>query len=39
MLRRWHAFIRYLDDCRIGLTNNAAERALRYVPPSGRPAS
>ena len=32
MLRRWHAFTRFLDDGRICLTNNAAERALRCVP-------
>jgi transposase len=29
MLTRWPAFIRFLDDGRICLTNNAAERALR----------
>ena len=29
MLRRWPAFIRFLDDGRICLSNNAAERALR----------
>jgi transposase len=29
MLRRWDAFARFLDDGRICLTNNAAERALR----------
>jgi hypothetical protein len=29
MLTRWEAFIRFLDDGRICLTNNAAERALR----------
>jgi hypothetical protein len=29
MLRRWHRFARCLDDGRICLTNNAAERALR----------
>jgi transposase len=29
MLRRWAAFTRFLDDGRICLTNNAAERALR----------
>src|SRR5262249_29167911 len=29
MLRRWDRFARYLDDGRICLTNNAAERALR----------
>ena len=31
MLRRWPAFVRFLDDGRICLTNNAAERALRGV--------
>ena len=31
MLRRWPAFTRFLDDGRICLTNNAAERALRGV--------
>ena len=31
MLKRWPAFIRFLDDGRICLTNNAAERALRGV--------
>ena len=29
MLRRWPSFTRFLDDGRICLTNNAAERALR----------
>ncbi|MDP4027001.1 transposase, partial [Methylobacterium sp. NEAU 140] len=29
LLRRWPAFTRFLDDGRICLTNNAAERALR----------
>src|SRR6516165_8235145 len=29
MLRRWERFARFLDDGRICLTNNAAERALR----------
>jgi len=29
MLRRWDSFARFLDDGRICLTNNAAERALR----------
>ncbi|MBB6262652.1 hypothetical protein FHS77_003234 [Paenochrobactrum gallinarii] len=29
MLRRWNGFITFLDDGRICLTNNAAERALR----------
>ncbi len=32
MLRRWEAFTRFLDDGRICLTNNTAERALRCVP-------
>jgi len=32
MLRRWHAFTRFLDDGRVCITNNAAERALRCVP-------
>src|SRR5277367_434333 len=31
MLRRWDRFTRFLDDGRICLTNNAAERALRCV--------
>jgi transposase len=31
MLVRWNAFTRFLDDSRICLTNNAAERALRPV--------
>jgi transposase len=31
MLKRWLAFTRFLDDGRICLTNNAAERALRGV--------
>ena len=29
MLKRWNGFARFLDDGRICLTNNAAERALR----------
>ena len=29
MLKRWDGFTRFLDDSRICLTNNAAERALR----------
>jgi transposase len=29
MLKRWEGFARFLDDGRICLTNNAAERALR----------
>jgi transposase len=32
MLRRWGAFTRFLDDGRVCITNNAAERALRCVP-------
>lgn len=32
MLRRWDAFTRFLDDGRVCITNNAAERALRCVP-------
>ena len=31
MLKRWDTFSRFLDDGRICLTNNAAERALRGV--------
>ena len=31
MLRRWELFARVLDDGRICLTNNAAERALRRI--------
>src|ERR1700741_922588 len=31
MLKRWSAFTRFLDDGRICLTNNAAERELRSV--------
>jgi len=31
MLKRWDAFTRFLNDGRICLTNNAAERALRCV--------
>lgn len=30
-LKRWEAFTRFVDDARICLTNNAAERALRGV--------
>ncbi|MBV9559372.1 MAG: IS66 family transposase [Bradyrhizobium sp.] len=29
MLKRWPAFIRFLDDGRVCLSNNAAERAIR----------
>ena len=31
MLRRWETFAGFLDDGRICLTNNAAERALRGI--------
>jgi len=31
MLKRWSAFTRFLDDGRICLSNNAAERALRGI--------
>ena len=31
MLKRWPAFIRFLNDGRICLSNNAAERALRGI--------
>src|ERR1019366_8837614 len=31
LLNRWAAFTRFLDDGRVCLTNNAAERALRVV--------
>jgi hypothetical protein len=31
MLKRWGSFSRFLDDGRICLTNNAAERALRGI--------
>jgi transposase len=33
MLRRWPAFTRVLEDGRICLSNNAAERGLRGVAP------
>lgn len=32
MLRRWNAFTRFLDDGRVCLSNNSAERSLRCVP-------
>ena len=32
MLRRWPAFSRFLNDGRMCISNNAAERALRCVP-------
>lgn len=31
MLKRWEAFTRFLDDGRVCLSNNAAERALRGI--------
>lgn len=31
MLTRWESFTRFLDDGRICITNNAAERALRGI--------
>jgi transposase len=31
MLKRWASFMRFLDDGRICLTNNAAERELRGI--------
>jgi hypothetical protein len=31
MLKRWDSFARFLDDGRICLSNNAAERALRGI--------
>jgi transposase len=31
MLKRWNAFTRFLEDGRIDLSNNAAERALRGI--------
>jgi len=31
MLKRWTALTRFLDDGRICLSNNAAERALRGI--------
>ena len=31
MLKPWDLFTRFLDDGRICLTNNAAERALRGI--------
>jgi hypothetical protein len=31
MLKRWPAFTRFLDDGRVCLSNNAAERGLRGI--------
>jgi transposase len=36
MLKRWPAFTRFLEDGRICLTNNAAERALRGIATGRR---
>jgi hypothetical protein len=35
MLKRWDGFTSFLDDGRICLTNNAAERALRVSRSDG----
>jgi len=35
LFNRWEAFTRFLDDGRVCLTNNAAERALRGVRSEG----
>jgi transposase len=37
MLKRWPAFTPFLDDGRVCLTNNAAERALRGVALAAKP--
>ena len=37
MLKRWGAFTRFLDDGRICLSNNAAERAVRGIQGRQRP--
>ena len=31
MFKRWGSFTRFLDDGRVCLSNNAAERALRRI--------
>jgi transposase len=31
MLKRWHAFTLFLNDSRVCLSNNAAERGLRGI--------
>jgi transposase len=36
MLKRWPAFTRFLDDGRICLSNNAAERGLRGIALGGK---
>ncbi|WP_441465706.1 IS66 family transposase [Bradyrhizobium xenonodulans] len=36
LLNRWAAFTRFLDDRRVCLTNNEAERALRGVAVGGK---
>lgn len=38
VLKRWSAFTRFLDDGRICLSNNAAERALRSIALGSGPA-
>jgi len=35
VLKRWTPFTRFLDDGRVCLTNNAAERALRGIAIPG----
>ena len=35
MLKRIHVFTRFLEDGRICLSNNAAERDLRGIAPRG----
>jgi hypothetical protein len=35
MLERWNVFTRFVDDSRICLSNNAAERAVRGVALDG----
>ena len=37
ILKRWPAFTRFLDDGRICLSNNAAERALEELPSGAEP--
>jgi len=38
-LNRWSGLVRFLDDGRLCMTNNAAERALRCVAGSVTPIS
>ena len=35
MFKRWSSFTRFLDDGRVCLSNNAAERALRGIAMVG----